>query len=170
MSENDWTFQHDDGSRRRVPPTPAQALLKKLEGVLDETEVRLLSIELEILETFRADREELDAFRAANKNRWSGKLPGDFDLTADARALWSVRVLDKWALAGLPITRQCCPLPYLDAGSARWRCAPIENGCYLDTEKHWHTADTPDAARLAAARAVWPDLPADVRAELGECP
>ena len=28
----------------------------------------------------------------------------------------------------------------------------------------------PDTARLAAAQAVYPELPADARAELGECP
>lgn len=74
-------------------------------------------------------------------------------LEADARALKAVRVLDAWAKAQL-IGRRCVALPYLDGGAMRWRCAPEENGCYLDTEKHWHTADSADAARIAAAEAL----------------
>jgi hypothetical protein len=58
---------------------------------------------------------------------------------------------------------------YAMSGEGWWWCdctdhankrSPIRRG----------NGPTPDAARLAAAQAVLPSLPADVRAELGECP
>lgn len=84
-------------------------------------------------------------------------------LEADARALWSVRVLDAWRKRGV---------------MRRWRMtegistsAPI---CRLSSDNNPHGSDYPgldeDAARLAAALAVLPTLTDDVRADLGECP
>ncbi len=85
---------------------------------------------------------------------------------ADARALWAVRVLDAWAdardgrgqwqlqkLTGFNVTTYSVLCTGRDA---------------LDLQ-HEH-ATSADAARLAAALAVLPGLPTDVRAKLGECP
>jgi hypothetical protein len=81
------------------------------------------------------------------------------ELRADARALWSVRVLDAWALAN--------------------SCDSFKTHSYQDGTE-WHcvsaykyqrfVSTSPDAARHAAALAVLPTLPADVRSQLGECP
>lgn len=51
---------------------------------------------------------------------------------------------------------------------------PENPGLYMvitrDPDRVDHMGPTPDAARLAAAEAVWPELPESVRAELGERP
>ena len=86
---------------------------------------------------------------------------------ADARALWAVRVLDAWAARY----------------GARWQggattdpvnvcsCVLGATGLRLRFERERvHMAPTPDAARLAAATAVFPELPEAVRAELGARP
>ncbi len=82
-------------------------------------------------------------------------------LRADARALWAVRVLDAWAGRAHPISG-----PYWYEGSnarySGWFHPLMRNGA--------PTVASPDAARLAAAQAVFTGLPADVRAKLGECP
>ncbi len=83
---------------------------------------------------------------------WADKL------RADARALWSVRVLDEHAAHYNRVT----PI-------APTRTSRGDYQIWWHTGKQWFGA-TPDAARLAAALAVFPTLPADVRAELGECP
>lgn len=83
-------------------------------------------------------------------------------LLDDARALWAVRVLDAWAWAN----------------NERWdmRAYPDDDGEEPHTatlgfdEDDYHSATTPDAARLAAAEAVFPTLDAATRAKLGECP
>jgi hypothetical protein len=81
-------------------------------------------------------------------------------LEADARALWSVRVLDaKGSKRGAP--------------AAYWYDEGLPD--YWGWFHPWmpdgaSTVKTPDAARLAAAQAVYQTLPTDVRAELGECP
>lgn len=78
---------------------------------------------------------------------------------ADARALWSVRVLDAWA-----------------ASKGRYWSTHARNGsvrgCTLTAPLvcvDWERA-TDDAARLAAATAILHELPEDVRREIGERP
>lgn len=78
--------------------------------------------------------------------------------SADARALWAIRALDAWAeLRGCGVT--------VIIDGKRYRCDVSVPGetrdCYGKTR---------ESARHAAALAVFPSLPADVRAELGECP
>lgn len=84
--------------------------------------------------------------------------------SADARALWAVRVLDAWAAR------------HESEETRAWECSDDDCGVwYCDLSgsaeiRRILKAPTPDAARHAAALAVFPSLPADVRAELGECP
>lgn len=89
---------------------------------------------------------------------------------ADARALWAVRVLDAWGLLG----RQ----------TEETRTVKVRySGTYKDTSvicaRHAQPAyncpavkgdANPDAARLAAAEAVWDSLPGDVRQQIGAKP
>jgi len=94
-----------------------------------------------------------EAFKKSHPN-YSAKLE------ADARALWAVRVLDAWAQETHGVWRLVN-----DTGpwGVQWVVSltdAMTKGC----------AETPDAARLAAAEAVFPELPADVRAKLGERP
>lgn len=76
---------------------------------------------------------------------------------------WAVRVLDAHAVS------TDVPAPALDfdrTWCVRWLLVVGDI-----TYSRWTTGHAdPDAARLAAARAVFPSLSADVRAELGECP
>ena len=89
----------------------------------------------------------------------------DGALTEALRALWAVRVLDAWTdHTGL---RAPSPERVSQAGPNAWHVA-TQPGKGL-TRRHYHGA-TPDAARLAAAEAVFPDLPEGVRAKLGEQP
>lgn len=85
-------------------------------------------------------------------------------LRADARALWAVRVLDAWRMAN---TRRQHVERSKDEAGRTW-----EVELYFErlNSKEFHYGLTPDAARHAAALAVLPTLPADVRAKLGECP
>jgi hypothetical protein len=84
--------------------------------------------------------------------------------TALLRRDWSVRVLDAWAKGPKALewcitdcTEQvCCSLE-----------TTVNGGDVLTTDYY---GPTPDAARHAAALAVFATLPADVRAKLGECP
>lgn len=84
-------------------------------------------------------------------------------LEADARALWAVRVLDAWAK--------------VHSRPAYWKTRVRfdgENECalfYTNGAKFiYRLGPTPDAAREVAALAVWPELSADVRQQLGERP
>jgi len=73
-------------------------------------------------------------------------------LEADARALWSIRVLDRsgaWRMRGNS-----------DYESAKLHVCVATDGA--------HYGSTPDAARYQAALSVYPSLPADVRERLGE--
>lgn len=87
---------------------------------------------------------------------------------ADARALWAVRVLDAWAANKSRAE--------IDGDEVRyWSNSQSEELAYCSTEGGMVTRlirsqETPDAARLAAATALYPDLPESVRRELGECP
>lgn len=82
-------------------------------------------------------------------------------LRADARALWAVRVLDAHQ-AHITIQLRTCLVP-----GYGWT---IRDGLDRPLNHVDYRSPNPDAARLAAALAVFPELTADVRAELGECP
>ena len=87
-------------------------------------------------------------------------------LEADARALWAVRVLDAWSQDAGPVDSR-----YWSSNAH----PESDLHCYCDTEgTDWtrivRRGPTQDAARLAAARAVFPSLPESVRQELGEEP
>lgn len=83
-------------------------------------------------------------------------------LLAFLRRDWAVRVLDAWCEDSLNTWR----IWQGSAGvSGKWCCA-LNGG--QDGGNHW--GDTPDAARIAAAEAVYPELPESVRAEIGERP
>jgi hypothetical protein len=90
------------------------------------------------------------------------------DALADARALWAVRVLDAWAVEGSEgaetASHTTCRKPV-----GTWWCSTWE-GYEGDDDSQDYKADSPDAARLAAAEAVFPSLPAEVRETLGERP
>lgn len=88
-------------------------------------------------------------------------------LEADARALWAVRVLDAWA-------EQAPDYPFMTTRgepdeAERWCCWRESADCEGEVQCYFY-APTPDAARIAAATALYPDLPESVRRELGECP
>ncbi len=106
-----------------------------------------------------------------------------------ARALWAVRVLDAWRDSGPVI--QCWGKPlkrsrlirFYDDAAGRLLLATIAVSCTAgapggqpgDTvsapeESVFFQGDTDHAARIAAAEAVWPELPESVRKELGEKP
>lgn len=79
---------------------------------------------------------------------------------ADARALWAVRVLDAYDLRNT-------------GKQSRWE--PFSGGTkicgeYCPNNGVRYSGNTREEARLATARAVYFELPAEVRAELGECP
>lgn len=82
---------------------------------------------------------------------------------ADARALWAVRVLDAWAESNGGWWQVDT---FLTPGLKGWTC---EYSAPRD-KRGVRSGPTPDAARLAAAEAVYPTLPADVRAKLGARP
>ena len=83
-------------------------------------------------------------------------------LLADARALWSVRVLDAWATAN--------PSKLSPATSPHPTREDVLGWCTTIVGRTYYGGPTPDAARHAAALAVFASLPADVRQQLGECP
>jgi hypothetical protein len=77
-------------------------------------------------------------------------------LKADARTLWAVRVLDAWADSRGVLT----PAPY-----------PLDKHSFVvGFEGERYYGATREAARDAAAQAVYPTLDADVRAKIGERP
>ena len=83
---------------------------------------------------------------------------------ADARALWAVRVLDAWA----DRRAEWAEWSYAQRGVRGIRL----EACYRGAERIFAASDygSMAAARIAAAEAVWFELPADVRAELGARP
>jgi hypothetical protein len=89
------------------------------------------------------------------------------ELLADARALWAVRVLDA-KLALMPAETAW----ETNRGGSGAHYVDFTDGMRDTLDGPWDgcMGATPDAARLAAAEAVFPTLPADVRAELGERP
>lgn len=83
-------------------------------------------------------------------------------LEADARALWAVRVLVEANNRGHHIS-----FPYQRG----------DEWLMIDSPERWqssrdtmHRGATAELCMLAAAEAVFPELPADVRAKLGERP
>ncbi|HKY41351.1 MAG TPA: hypothetical protein VJN18_35705 [Polyangiaceae bacterium] len=83
---------------------------------------------------------------------------------------WAVRVLDAWhEWSGLGWHMIEGGRDTTGVGDG----APIACSTYRTSStasKVIKRASSPDAARLAAAEAVWPELPESVRAELGERP
>ncbi len=94
-----------------------------------------------------------------------------FDELAEglARALWAVRVLDAWAEANPGRCYRAMRVTDIDPspGDGEWVCTPFPSQ-RLNSARRF--GPTPDAARHAAALAVFDSLPEDVRAKLGECP
>lgn len=86
-------------------------------------------------------------------------------LLADARALWAVRVLDAWGRV-----ESCVRVGMNDGPALDCWYVLLEYDSPRRPNLKRFTGETPDAARLAAADAVFPELPADVRAKLGERP
>lgn len=80
-------------------------------------------------------------------------------LVALLRRDWAVRVLDAVARASWVGSFRTEPEDV--SGEQVWFCHDDERG---------FRGPTPDAARHAAALAVFPTLPEAVRAEIGECP
>jgi hypothetical protein len=89
-------------------------------------------------------------------------------LRSVARALWAVRVLDAWAQAGpgmrevrtfCSVNQRAATHLYEYGAKSAYHYSPLPG-----------TAYDHDAARLAAAEAVFPELPEAVRAQLGERP
>jgi hypothetical protein len=86
-------------------------------------------------------------------------------LRADARALWSLRVLDAHLATGGDVDLAC-----LGEGRAKAGDWDLELHDSSGQYTHAFTERTPDAARHAAALAVFPTLPAEVQARLGKSP
>jgi hypothetical protein len=99
------------------------------------------------------DRDDRDPHREPDPEpRW---------LTELRRRDWAVRVLDAWAVDN----RHNVPYPQRDLGGKSWTLF-----VYISDERGWFTGPTPDAARLAAALAVYPTLDAATHERLGACP
>lgn len=106
-------------------------------------------------------------------------------LAADARALWAVRVLGAWRenppsliAYGKPMKRSRV-VRYGECGGRLLLVTiaammPGVAGDSTDAEARewsaWFDGPSDDAARLAAAEAVFPELPEAVRKEIGERP
>jgi hypothetical protein len=84
-------------------------------------------------------------------------------LEADARAIWAVRVLDAWKRA----SRVTNVVKEFEASNGTVYCVVYG---LAETARCFEGLSDFDAARLAAAEAVFAGLPADVRAKLGERP
>jgi len=82
---------------------------------------------------------------------------------ADARALWAVRVLDAWRSQSGHRSWGMGETPYTDTP---YRCELNQ----LHVEQLVFTDCTDDAARLAAAQAVFPTLDRNAPNWPGECP
>lgn len=93
---------------------------------------------------------------------------------------WAVRVLDAWALdrdedkppapERFEDDYQFNPVTFKVVVPAHALAGLDEQGGdrYCDSRDHF--AESADAARLAAAEAVWPELPESVRSQLGAKP
>ncbi len=90
---------------------------------------------------------------------------GQFCRVNNARALWAVRVLDVWRAAAVAPRKRAYEFDeHGDLYVCEWE--PFARmGQIRDRYQ-----GKPEAARHAAAQAVFPTLNADVRAKLGECP
>lgn len=125
-----------------------------------------LRIEQKGAETMKYDTAEetggLDFYGAAEKPEWKenpGAAAWADKRRADARALWAVRVLDACGVAW----KNSVPAPIPVYNEPSWVVVlPMHIGAKY--------GPTPDAARLAAAQAVFESLPAEVKKGLGECP
>lgn len=96
---------------------------------------------------------------AADHHRYE---PDDAELLREAlRRDWAVRVLDAYA------DKRGVQTPALPIHPSRGVAGWFE--CRVGKDKY-HAGPSRDAARHAAALAVFQQLPAEVRAQLGECP
>ncbi len=98
-------------------------------------------------------------YTATENSRYS-EPPGTDELREVIRRDWAVRVLDAYDLR-------------VTGKVSRWE--PFTGGTkirgeYCPNNGIRYSGNTREEARLAAAQAVWPELSADVRAELGDCP
>ena len=80
---------------------------------------------------------------------------------------WAVRVLDAWAKLNSGFAFRTDTDPSDHDLDEPWICGVAHSRPHRKLARR---GETPDAARLAAAEAVWPELPESVRAELGERP
>ncbi len=86
---------------------------------------------------------------------------------------WAVRVLDAWAGTGglnLGSARRWSTDSVGACALCEWAPRRTDHGSIDLVRNDEHSSETPDDARLKAARAIFPDLPESVRRELGECP
>lgn len=79
---------------------------------------------------------------------------------------WAVRVLDCWAMSTQYARAYELVMHVMGSDALVIRVTGIGSR----KKSFTHRGSTPDAARLAAAEAVWPELPESVRAEIGERP
>lgn len=79
---------------------------------------------------------------------------------------WAVRVLDAWAESDDGLSHTTA---HLIQGHRSFARVELES-CQSPSDIRAFEAASPDAARLAAAESIWPELPESVRAELGERP
>lgn len=84
------------------------------------------------------------------------QIPVGGKLLALLRRDWAVRVLDAWAGSWSNCPGDDEVFPFVTLRSEQW------------TELH--EGDSADAARHAAALAVWPTLSDEEKARIGECP
>lgn len=93
------------------------------------------------------------------------RQPQAGEVLALLRRDWAVRVLDAWAKRG----RRSVKLRHAPQ-HADWSVICGEAGEPAYNVPAVKGGSDPDAARLASAEAVWPELPESVRAELGGKP
>ncbi len=88
------------------------------------------------------------------------------------RALWAVRVLDAQLAALREDSDFGWEVSRVLTGAGVYHYVEFCDGTRSAVDGPWDGTggDSPDAARLAAAEAVFPTLPADERAKLGEMP
>lgn len=85
-----------------------------------------------------------------------------YDAEVEARVRWALQVLDSWRKRG--ISRRWVMTEGLSSSAPE---------CLLTSDtisERRYQRDTEDAARLAAAEAVWPSLPDEERKRIGDRP
>jgi hypothetical protein len=99
------------------------------------------------LHSGQASAKKIDAQRALSGLRLA--------LEADARALWAVRVLDLWQAKHTPLA-ECWHTTHTVNGRLDWfRCNVFRHAAKCERERVcFEDGPTPDAARIAAAKAL----------------